>query len=53
MKILVQELVRWKNVGVGAGVAAWGMKPLCTKVLIPEYEQKKNVAVMTIFYLPE
>lgn len=53
MKILEQELVHWKNVGVGAGVAAQGMKQFYTKVLILEYEQKKNLVVMTIFYLPE
>lgn len=57
MQISVQELVHWKNAGVGvgvaAGVAARGRKMFDTKMLIPEYEQKKNMVVITVLYLPQ
>lgn len=50
MQISVRELVHWKNAGVGvaAGVAAQGRKMFDTEMLIPEYEQKKNMVVITV-----
>ena len=52
MKIWVKELVHGNIVGVGVAVAAPGTKMFYANVLILEYQQRKNVVVMTIFYLP-